>query len=276
MTLYYPKWIPGEHGPTGPMTDVAGLKFSVGGKSLPWKRDDAEMFTFSCVVPPGATALEVSLDFLLPPASAEGFSSAASSTSELATLNWNQVLLYPAGAPVRDIPYKASLTLPAGWKFGTALPVDSSSGGRTLFKAVSLETLIDSPVIAGAHFREVPIGPKLDAPHLSRLPKARRRWDSCHDRAAYDHLVKRALFGAHHSLLQVFLALSDGAHFGLSITNRATIGCPSRLLDAEERPTRATLLSHQFVHSWNSKYQRRGHRHPRLPAANAHQPPVGL
>jgi predicted metalloprotease with PDZ domain len=263
MTFFYPKWIPGEHGPTGPVTDVAGLKFTAGGKSIPWKRDDAEMYSFNCQVPAGATALEVTLDFLLPPASAEGFSSAASSTSELATINWNQVLLYPAGAPVRDIPFRASLTLPAGWKFGTALPVASSAGGRTLFTAVSLETLIDSPVIAGAHFREVPIGPKLDAPHFVemaaegeealQLPPATR--------SAYDHLVTEAwgLFGAHHYRSYRFLlALSDGvAHFGLEHHESSDDRIPERaLLDAEERPSHATLLSHEFVHSWNGKYRR--------------------
>lgn len=263
MTLYYPKWIPGEHGPTGPITDVAGLRLSAGGKGVPWKRDDADMFTFNCQVPAGATALEVTLDFLLPPATAQGFSSAASSTSELATFNWNQVLLYPAGTPVRDIPFRASLTLPAGWKFGTALPVDSSSGGRIQFKAVSLETLIDSPVIAGAHFREVPIGPKLDAPHFVEMaaegqealeiPPATKN--------AYDRLVTQAwaLFGAHHYRSYRFLlALSDGvAHFGLEHHESSDDRMPERgLLDANERPTHATLLPHEFVHSWNGKYRR--------------------
>ncbi len=32
LTLYYPKWIPGEHGPTGPIQDLAGLKFTANGK----------------------------------------------------------------------------------------------------------------------------------------------------------------------------------------------------------------------------------------------------
>jgi predicted metalloprotease with PDZ domain len=263
MTLYYPKWIPGEHGPTGPVTDVAGLKFSAGGKNIAWKRDDADMYTLGCVVPSGATALEVSLDFLLPPASTEGFSSAASSTSELATLNWNQVLLYPAGTPVRDIPYRASLKLPTGWKFGTALPVESSSGGRTLFKVVSLETLVDSPVIAGAHFREVPIGPKLDAPHFVEMAaegEAALEIPAA-TRSAYDQLVTEAwaLFGAHHYRSYRFLlALSDGiAHFGLEHHESSDDRIPERgLLDAEQRPTHATLLPHEFVHSWNGKYRR--------------------
>ena len=129
-TLYYPKWIPGEHGPTGPITDLAGLRFSAGGKDLPWKRDDAEMYAFHLQIPQGASQLDIALDFLLPPASVEGFSSAASSSSELMTLSWNQVLLYPAGKPVSELPYRTSLKLPPGWKFGTPLKILSSEGGQ--------------------------------------------------------------------------------------------------------------------------------------------------
>src|SRR5262245_58631842 len=43
LTLLYPKWIPGEHGPTGPITDVVGLKMSAGGNTLEWRRDPEEM-----------------------------------------------------------------------------------------------------------------------------------------------------------------------------------------------------------------------------------------
>ena len=45
MTLFYPKWIPGEHAPTGPVTDLAGLKISAGNQTLLWKRDSVEMFS---------------------------------------------------------------------------------------------------------------------------------------------------------------------------------------------------------------------------------------
>ncbi len=46
LTLYYPKWIPGEHGPTGPITDLTGLKFTASGKTLKWRRDLQEGFEF--------------------------------------------------------------------------------------------------------------------------------------------------------------------------------------------------------------------------------------
>ena len=263
LTLYYPKWIPGEHGPTGPLTDLAGLKLSAGGKSLPWKRDETDLYAFHCEVPRGVSELEASLDFLLPPSTVEGYSSAASATSQMATLNWNQVLLYPAGSPARDILYRASLALPDGWKLGTALPVASSSGRRTVFEPVSLETLVDSPVICGAHFRELVIGKESAIPHFVEMAaESEEALDvPSQTRASYDRLVAEAgaLFGARHYRSYRFLfALSDGvAHFGLEHHESSDNRVHERaLLDPDLRKAMATLLPHEFVHSWNGKYRR--------------------
>ncbi len=159
LTLLYPKWIPGEHGPTGPITDLAGLKFTGSGKTIAWRRDDVEMYAFHLVIPNGVSSIEATLDFLLP-AGTEGFSSAASATANLVVLSWNQVLLYPEGYGSDDLVYDASLHLPSGWQFGTALPLDmgarvSRNGGTLDFRPVSLTTLVDSPVIAGSHFRTI-------------------------------------------------------------------------------------------------------------------------
>jgi predicted metalloprotease with PDZ domain len=166
LTLVYPKWIPGEHGPTGPITDLTGLRMTVEGKPVPWRRDDEDMYAFHLDVPSGGEAVDVALDFLLPPASS-AFSSGASSTAQLLDLNWNEVVLYPQGANPRELQYDASLQLPGGWKFGTALtPAGGRAGGTMPFFApVSLETLIDSPVIAGAHYRSIDLSPKTSPAH---------------------------------------------------------------------------------------------------------------
>jgi len=115
LTLVYPKWIPGEHGPTGPIIDLVGLKMSVPGQSIAWQRDADDMFAFHLVVPAEADAVDVALDFLLPPNSGE-FSSGASATAQLLDLNWNQVLLYPKGSKPGELQYRADLILPDGWK----------------------------------------------------------------------------------------------------------------------------------------------------------------
>src|SRR5580658_5045445 len=123
LTLYYPKWIPGEHAPDGPVIDLAGLKFFAGGKPLKWRRDLLDGFTIHVEVPDGVSEVNAELDFLSPATFEGGFSAGSSATDKLAIISWNQVLLYPKGFKSDAINYSASLKLPEGWKFGTPLPI---------------------------------------------------------------------------------------------------------------------------------------------------------
>src|SRR5207249_9616115 len=149
LTLYYPKWIPGEHGPTGPIQELAGLKFTANGQILKWRRDLLDGWTIHVDVPAGAASVDASLDFLSP-AGAEGlYTGGRSATDKMSVISWNTMLLYPAGWTSDELTYEATLRLPAGWKFGTPLPVASQSGSEIKFKSVSLTTLVDSPVITG-------------------------------------------------------------------------------------------------------------------------------
>src|SRR5580698_9050223 len=127
MTLLYPQWIPGEHGPTGPVVNLVGLKIQGGGKTIAWKRDSVNLFAFQFEVPAGVSTLDVAFDYIAPP-EADGFTSGASTTSELAVLNWNQLLLYPQGSDPDSIQLHASLKVPSKWRYGTALPIQKESG----------------------------------------------------------------------------------------------------------------------------------------------------
>ncbi|MEK7331545.1 MAG: M61 family peptidase, partial [Candidatus Eisenbacteria bacterium] len=131
LTLVYPKWLPGEHGPTGPVIDLVGLTLSAAGRPVPWFRDTLDMYTFHCTVPAGAQAVEARYDFLLP--AGGNFSSGVSSTQQLALISWNQVVLYPRGLASDGVEVAASLRLPDGWRFGTALPVQSEGMGGVRF-----------------------------------------------------------------------------------------------------------------------------------------------
>jgi predicted metalloprotease with PDZ domain len=271
LTLLYPKWIPGEHGPTGPITDLAGLRFTAGGKQLAWRRDDVEMYAFHLDVPEGAKSIEVTLDFLLP-AGTDGFSSAASSTANLVVLSWNQVLLYPEGYGSDTLNYTPTLRLPAGWKFGTALRLAASpavsaptnqKGQPISFQKVSLTTLIDSPVIAGSHFRTIRLT-ESTAPsfQIDMVSDSDAALEMSEDQIAnYRQLVveSNALFGAHHYEHYHFLyTLSDNvAHFGLEHHESSDDRVAERtLLDESLKRISADLLPHEFVHSWNGKYRR--------------------
>jgi len=261
LTLYYPKWIPGEHGPTGPIQDLTGLKFTANGQPLKWRRDLLDGWTMHVEVPAGISAVNASLDFTSP-AEQEGiFTAGASATDKMTVLSWNTVLLYPAGWTSDELTYQASLRLPEGWKFGTPLPVASQSGTEIKFNPASLTTLVDSPVIAGEHLRVVPLS---ENPRQEMDIAADTAGDLDAPQEVLDHyksLTDQALklFGAQHFRDYHFIySLSNHvAHFGLEHHESNDSRSPERsLVDADPRLLASGLLSHEYVHSWNGKYRR--------------------
>jgi predicted metalloprotease with PDZ domain len=262
MTLMYPEWIPGEHGPTGPIINMVGLEIKAGGQTIAWRRDDVNMFAYHVTVPAGAASLDIAFDFISPPESS-GFSSGASATTELAVVSWNQLLLYPAGADPDALQYQANLHLPNTWKYGTALPIQRESGADIEFQPAPLTTLIDSPLTAGAHYRTIELGSDRGAPHFLHLAA-----DS--DRALevspetiqqYKNLVAEtgALYQSrHYRDYHFLLTLSDHvAHFGLEHHESSDDRVPERtLIDDELKAANGFLLPHEFTHSWNGKFRR--------------------
>jgi predicted metalloprotease with PDZ domain len=262
MTLLYPEWIPGEHGPTGPIVDLVGLKITAAGRTISWSRDAVNMYAFHVNVPDGATALDVIFDFIAPPEAA-GFTSGASATTELAVLNWNQVLLYPQGVPSDQWQLQASLKVPNGWKYGTALPIAHESGNEIEFQPSSLSTLIDSPVSAGAHFRTIELGNSLGESHYLHVAgDSDRAIELTDDQIQhYKNLVQEtgALFGSrHYRSYHFLLTLSDHvASFGLEHHESSDDRIGERgMIDDVSRKVNADLLPHEFSHSWNGKYRR--------------------
>jgi predicted metalloprotease with PDZ domain len=262
LTLVYPKWLPGYHAPTGPIGDLVGLKLSVAGKPIQWRRDAEDMYAFAANLPVGASSLDVALDYLSP-VGADESASGASATAQLADICWNEVLLYPRGAKASEIQYAPTLRLPAGWQFGTALAPAHQAGGVVQFEPVSLETLVDSPVVAGAYFRTVDLSPGGKVPHLLHIvaDSAAALEIKSENSRHLSHLVAEtgALFGArHYQAYHFLLTLSDHvAHFGLehheSSDNRQV---EKYLVNADSLKLEAGLLPHEMVHSWNGKYRR--------------------
>ena len=262
MTLMYPEWIPGEHGPTGPIANLVSLRVQGGGKTIAWKRDSVNMYAFHLDVPAGVSTLEVAFDFIAPP-DAEGFSSGASTTPELAVINWNQVLLYPQGASADDYQLQATLKVPPGWRYGTALPIQRESGNEIEFKPAPLTTLVDSPVSTGAHYKTFDLGTEQGTAHyLHVAADSDRALEAPADVIEhFKKLVKEtgALFGARHYRSYHFLyTLSDHvAHFGLEHHESSDDRTGERsLIEPDILRSTAYLLPHEMVHSWNGKYRR--------------------
>ena len=256
LTVYYPKWIPGEHGPDGPIANLTGLKFSGEGKAIPWQRDLLDAFTFHLDVPAGVSRLEANYDYIEP--------DGVSATDKLLILEWNEVALYPEGTPAEKLMYEAELIMPDGWKFGSSLPVASQSGNEVSFKPISFDLLVDSPVATGLYYRSIDITPPGEPIHhqmdmvadsedaLNMSPK---------DQRAMTNLVAESgkLFGArHYRDYHFILGLSDHvAHFGLEHHESNNSRLPENaLLGPGSGIALGGLLAHEFVHSWNGKFRR--------------------
>jgi predicted metalloprotease with PDZ domain len=262
LTLLYPEWIPGEHGPTGPVTDLVNVRFTANGAKVAWHRDLEDMYAFHLTVPEGAGTLEIALDYIATP-DGSGFSSGGSTTDKLAVLSWNQMLLYPKGTPSDKLNYQADLKVPAGWRYGTALPIENESGRDIQFKPGSLTTLIDSPVLMGAYFKTIDLSPGATPAHYLHIAAdSEHATDISADEIThYQNLVKEtgALFGArHYRGYHFLLTLSDHvAHFGLEHHESSDDRTLERvLIDDSLRRADADLLSHEMTHSWNGKFRR--------------------
>jgi predicted metalloprotease with PDZ domain len=257
MTLNFPKWLPGNHAPRGQIEKLAGLTIRAGGRVLPWKRDPVDVYAFHVDVPAGAWQLDLAFKFL---SATEEDQGRIVVSPEIINLQWQSVSLYPAGWATRRIPVSASLTLPAGWRAGTALrPQSAATGARIAYATVDYETLVDSPVFAGKYFRAEPLGSNVTLNIVADQVKylaATPAHIEVHRRLV-DQAVK--LFGArpfdHYDLL---LGLTERiGSIGLEHHRSSeNIANPEYFTEWASGPGRRNLLAHEFSHSWVGKYRR--------------------
>jgi predicted metalloprotease with PDZ domain len=256
LTLYYPKWIPGDHAPDGPIEEMMGLEITANGKRIAWHRDDVDMFTFHLTVPQGADRIDVRFQF---PAEER-------ITPHLLGVEWNTVALYYAGYPTKAQIFQPTLVIPAAWGHASALRTESDSGGRIAFEPVPFNTLVDSPVIAGEYFREIDVTPPASAVHryLDLVGDDAAAVDISAPRIAdYRRLVEQEqeLFRSHHyDDYHFLLTLSDytskgGLEHHRSSDDRARSGS-KMFADADHFMLDASLLPHEYTHSWNGKFMR--------------------
>ena len=260
IVLLYPQWLPGNHSPRGQIDKFAGLTIRSNGARLEWTRDPVDVFAFHINVPVAVSALDIEFQFLSPVDTPEG---RVVMTPEMLNLQWNSVVLYPAGYFSRQITVEPSIRLPGGWQFASALEAASTSGGVTTFKAVSLENLVDSPIFAGRYFKRLDLDPGGPAPvHLNvvadRLSLLEVKPDQL---TAHRALVQQAykLYGSHHyDHYDFLLALTDRmGGIGLEHHQSSENGTdPSYFTEWDKNADTRDLLPHEYTHSWNGKFQR--------------------
>jgi predicted metalloprotease with PDZ domain len=260
LTVITPKWIPGDHRPTGPVDGITGVVFTANDQTLPWRRDDVDLYEFHLTIPAGVTTLHAHLDAIV----------LTNVSPKLAYLEWDKLMLYPANVPVRDIPVQPSVIVPAGWGIGTALtPISGgaypvpASGSTTHFAVTNVERLEDSPVLTGQYFHEFALAPEISPKHYIDVVSDMAEDSNLRPEALTEiaNLVREAdaLYRSHHyNQYHFLLSLSDTAGgLGLEHGQSSENGIGEKAFSDEDHQLRdADLLAHEFTHSWNGKYRR--------------------
>jgi predicted metalloprotease with PDZ domain len=256
LTLRYAEWLPGKHAPRGEVSAIAGLSFTANGRALDWRRDPANVFAFHVEVPAGVRTIEARFQFLGATRTSEG---RITMTPAMLNLQFEQVSLYPAGHATRAIRVQPTVILPEGWTGVAALEGGQVAGNRIRYAVTDYETLIDSPMFAGAHFRRWDLGHNVTLNAVAdeaRFLEARPEHIAAH-RALVDEAV--ALFGSRpFDRYEFLLALTEelGAigleHHRSSENSRET----DYFVDWDSNGSERGLLPHELTHSWNGKYRR--------------------
>ncbi len=262
FTFVYPQWVPGEHGPTGPLSDVSQIRVSANGQSLPWRRDRVDLYAFHVDVPRGAHTLDVQFTVLV---NAPGD---RMSTPNLAILNWNRVLFYQAGTDSHQVYFKPSIILPDGWGYGTALPGPEQSGERVDFAEVPLNVLVDSPLDCGRYYKHIELWREVNGNQGSAYQMLDVFADKPQDLDIPESLIAKyqrlapeafALYGSRHwNDYHSLLTLSDAIPFqGIEHHQSSDNRAPDDFMtNPKEQLAAGDLLTHEFSHSWNGKYRR--------------------
>ena len=135
-------------------------------------------------------------------------------------------------------------------------------GASAHFGPVSLDTLVDSPVIAGLYHREIRLGKGEPAHYLDLVADSPAALEITPKvKAAYEKLVAEAgaLFGSrHYGSYRFLVTLSDKMPYhGLEHHECSDDGMPEHsMADNEAGKAIAYLLPHEYVHSWNGKFRR--------------------
>jgi predicted metalloprotease with PDZ domain len=263
LTLLYPKWLPGTHGPGGPVANLAGLVIRArspsGDQPVEWTRDTVEMTAFHVAVPAGATALALDFQFLSPVDARQGD---MAMTPQMLVLEWNTVVFYPAGFYVSRLEVEPTLVVPTGWRSATALG-PATGDAEIRYRPVSLETLVDSPVFAGRYFRQLDLDPGSDRPIRLDIFADDPRSLAINPRAeeAFHQVVKQAerLMGSRHYDHYDFLLGLSASLGGLSLEHHRcseNVTLPEFFTHWDTAVITRDLLGHEYLHSWNGKFRR--------------------
>ncbi|MEG1679658.1 MAG: peptidase M61, partial [Stenotrophomonas sp.] len=258
--FHYPAWLPGSHSPSGQIEKLAGLVINANGQRLEWARDPLDVYTFNVQVPAGVNELRMDFQFLSPTDSAQG---RTVMTPNMLNLQWNAMLLYPAGHAAHAITYQASARYPQGWDAASALTVASRNGDTVNYAPTNLEILVDSPVFAGRYHRMFDLAPAGTRPVRLNVFADRAKDLEAKPEHIEQHraLVTQArkLFGAEHYDHYDFLFAVTNQLGGIGLEHqRSSENSEDRdyFSGWDAKVGSSDLLGHEYTHSWDGKYRR--------------------
>ena len=260
MTVLFPQWLPGHHSPSGPIDQFAGLVVKANGQKVEWTRDVYDVYAFHFDVPAGASSVDLEFQQLTPQSTRQG---RVQMTPEIVNVQWNGVTLYPAGYYANRINVDASVKLPTGWQFGSALEVASKDGDTVNFKTINYDDLVDSPIFAGKYFKRVDLDPNGRSPvHLNIVADDPKSLEIKPEQLEiHRNIVKQMdrLYGARHfDHYDYLLALTEKLG-GIGLEHHRSSensGSPGYFTEWEKNWLGRDLLSHEFNHSWDGKFRR--------------------
>src|SRR5689334_18248163 len=256
LVLLYPKWVPGGHSPRNEIKNVTGIRVTANGQTLKWMRDPLDVFAFHLSVPQGVAAVDVDFQFVSSTAENQG---RTVMTPDMSSIEPLSLSMYPAGYYVRQIAVQPTVIVPNGWKVATALRPSKRAGGRFDYPVTSYEILVDSPMIAGAHYRQIPLSPDVDLDVIADTDAELAATPQ--QIAAHKNLVEQAVknFGAqHYDHYDFLLTISNNlGGNGLEHHRSSEDGVKRGYFTEWDMKLRdRNLLPHEYSHSWDGKYRR--------------------
>jgi predicted metalloprotease with PDZ domain len=256
LTLLLPQWLPGEHGPRGPLSQLVDLHFTASGGELRWERDPVDVYAFHVAVPAGTETITAKFIHTSPLQTSEG---RITMTQEMLNLQWEKMSLYPAGYYTRQIRITPTVTFPDGWQVATALDGRTDSAGRVSWAETDYATLVDSPVFAGRYFRKWDLGSRVSLNVVADKPEQLDLKPE--NLATYRALVEEGLlaYGSHHfDHYEFLLALTDrmggiGLEHHRSSENQME---PENFIKWADYDWDRNVIAHEFSHSWDGKFRR--------------------
>lgn len=258
IALLYPRWETSSHAATAAVVRIAGLAIRGGDRALAWQRDPVDAHAFHVDVPAGVAQLELDFQYLSPPTPRAG---SMVMSPAIINVQWQNLVLYPAGWFARNLTVEASLQLPPGFAAASSLDVARAAGDRLAYAPVTLEALVDAPVYAGRHLRRIDLGAGARAPYWLDLigdtpadlaiPPA--QLDALRALVGEAEHVFGPLHGRHYDFL-VSLSEHVPSDGGLEHLESGEDNLPAGFFQhTGEHLGALDLIAHELAHAWNGR-----------------------